>query len=71
MAATTTAVYNVEGMSCGHCVGAVTEEVTAVPGVTGVEVDLETGRVTVTGDGPVDADSVRSAIDEAGYGVRG
>ncbi|MFV2195137.1 heavy-metal-associated domain-containing protein [Nocardiopsis sp. LOL_012] len=71
MAATTTAVYDVEGMSCGHCVGAVTEEVTAVPGVTGVEVDLETGRVTVTSDGPVDADSVRSAIDEAGYGVRG
>lgn len=68
---TATTVYTVDGMSCGHCVNAVTEEVTGVAGVTGVEVDLEGGRVTVTSDGPVDDASVRAAIDEAGYEVRG
>ncbi|MEU3307039.1 heavy-metal-associated domain-containing protein [Nocardiopsis sp. NPDC055551] len=64
-----TAVYTVEGMSCGHCVGSVTEEVGAVPGVTGVEVDLESKKVTVTGEGPIDDAAVRAAIDEAGYEV--
>lgn len=71
MSATSTAVYTVEGMTCGHCVSAVTEEVGGVTGVTDVEVDLENSQVTVTGDGPVDDASVRAAIDEAGYEVRG
>ena len=66
-----TAVYIVEGMSCGHCVGSVTEEVGAVAGVTGVEVDLESKKVTVTGEGPIDDAVVRAAIDEAGYEVAG
>lgn len=65
-----TAVYTVDGMSCGHCVNSVTEEVTGVNGITGVQVDLESGKVTVTSEGDVDDASVRAAIDEAGYEVR-
>jgi copper chaperone CopZ len=66
-----TATYTVVGMTCGHCVSAVTEEVTAVPGVTGVDVDLASGRLTVTSDAPVDDDVVRAAVDEAGYELAG
>ena len=67
----TTATYTVTGMTCGHCVSAVTEQVTAVPGVTGVDVDLASGRLTVTSDSPVDDDAVRAAVDEAGYELAG
>ena len=66
-----TATYTVVGMTCGHCVTAVTEEVSAVPGVTGVDVDLSTGGVTVTSADPVDEDAVRVAVEEAGYEVAG
>jgi copper chaperone len=66
-----TATYTVSGMTCGHCVSAVTEEVSAVPGVTGVDVDLAGGRLTVTSDAPVDEDAVRAAVDEAGYELTG
>jgi len=72
-----TATYTVKGMTCGHCVSSVTEEVGAVPGVTGVKVDLATGLVTVEGadpvDGPVvgtaDGTAITAAIEEAGYEV--
>ena len=60
--------YTVTGMSCGHCKAAVTEEVGKVAGVEAVDVDLETGRVVVSGGGFTDAD-VRDAVDEAGYAV--
>ena len=66
-----TSTYTVTGMTCGHCVSAVTEEVTAVPGVTAVDVDLASGRLTVTSDAPVDDDAVRAAVDEAGYELAG
>jgi copper chaperone len=66
-----TATYTVVGMTCGHCVSAVTEEVTAVPGVTAVDVELDSGRLTVTSDAPVDDDAVRAAVDEAGYQLAG
>jgi copper chaperone len=66
-----TATYTVVGMTCGHCVSSVTEEVSQVDGVTGVEVDLASGAVTVTSDAPVDADAVRAAVEEAGYEVAG
>lgn len=59
--------YEVEGMTCHSCVAMVTEEVTEVPGVESVEVDLPTGRVTVSGD--ADDEAVRRAIVEAGYSV--
>jgi copper chaperone len=63
-----TAVYVVPGMSCSHCEAAVTEEVSAVPGVDAVTVDLETKRVEVRGNVLDDA-AIRAAIEEAGYDV--
>jgi copper chaperone len=63
----TTSSYVVAGMTCAHCVQAVSTEVGAIPGVTGVEVDLATGSVTVTSDLSVDAAQVRAAVEEAGY----
>ncbi len=65
----TTATYRVDGMTCGHCVAAVTEEVGALAGVSTVDVDLDSGLVTVTSDGQLDADDVRLAVEEAGYRV--
>ncbi|MCY7396714.1 MAG: heavy-metal-associated domain-containing protein [Nocardioides sp.] len=62
-----TTTYTVTGMTCGHCVASVTEEVHEIPGVTGVAVDLGSGRVTVTSDEPVSDDAVQSAVEEAGY----
>ncbi len=62
-----TATYTVTGMTCGHCVASVTEEVTALPGVDDVRVELDGGRLTVTGDRAQDTDAVRGAVEEAGY----
>ncbi len=62
-----TATYTVSGMTCGHCAQSVTEEVSEVAGVTDVNVDLPTGKVTVTSDAPVSDDQVRAAVTEAGY----
>jgi len=63
----TTATFTVTGMTCGHCVASVTEEVSEVAGVEGVDVDLETGRLTLTSSEPVDAAAVKAAVEEAGY----
>jgi copper ion binding protein len=63
----TTATYAVSGMSCQHCVNAVTDEVTKVAGVTAVQVDLAAGTVAVTSEAPLDPELVRAAVDEAGY----
>ena len=60
-----TQTYTVTGMTCGHCVSSVTEEVTAVAGVTDVNVDLASGALTVTGD--ASAEDVKAAVEEAGY----
>lgn len=59
--------YTVTGMVCQHCVSAVTEELGAIAGVTTVQVDLATGRISVTSDVALDDDTVRAAISEAGY----
>ncbi|GAA1381263.1 heavy-metal-associated domain-containing protein [Pseudonocardia kongjuensis] len=64
-----TATYTVSGMTCGHCVSSVTEEISEVAGVTDVSVDLPTGAVTVTGDGEISSDAVRAAVQEAGYEI--
>ncbi|CAN0508754.1 unnamed protein product [Phaeothamnion confervicola] len=61
--------YVVEGMTCAHCRAAVAEEVGAVTGVTAVEVDLETGRLAVHGEG-FDHAAIAAAVVEAGYAVR-
>ena len=57
--------YTVTGMTCGHCVSAVKEEVLAIPGVTGVDLDLG-GAMTVHSEAPVDFDRVVEAVYEAG-----
>jgi len=62
-----TSTYTVNGMTCGHCIDAVTGELSRLPGVHDVQVELPTGMVVVTSDGPLPIDEVRLAIDEAGY----
>ena len=56
-------------MTCGHCVKAVTEEVSAIEGVQSVEVDLDSGAVTVTADAPPTREQMAAAVDEAGYAL--
>ncbi|MFC5998758.1 heavy-metal-associated domain-containing protein [Quadrisphaera sp. GCM10027208] len=66
----TTTTYDVKGMTCDHCVHAVTTELKGLDGVTAVDVDLDAGgtsKVTVTSEAPLDEDAVRAAVDEAGY----
>ena len=67
----TTSTYTVTGMTCSHCVASVTEEVTKIPGVTGVQVDLASGAVTVASEQPVTEGSVKDAVEEAGYELAG
>jgi copper chaperone CopZ len=67
--ATTTTVYRVEGMTCSHCVTAVTQEISALAGVRDVSVDLPTGQVTVTSDRPLPETELAAAVDEAGYSL--
>ena len=62
--------FRVTGMSCDHCQRAVTEEISRVPGVQGITVDLATGSVTVTATQPVDRADVAHAVGEAGYTLR-
>lgn len=66
-----TATYTVTGMTCGHCVSSVTEELTALDGVAKVDVDLPTGAVTVTSAAPLQTEAVREAVTEAGYELVG
>ncbi len=62
-----TSTYTVTGMTCGHCVSSVTEEVQEIPGVEDVDVVLETGVVTITSAEPIDESALRAAVEEAGY----
>ncbi|MDM4722283.1 cation transporter [Micromonospora sp. WMMA1363] len=62
-----TTMYQVQGMTCGHCASAVSAEVGAIRSVSEVEVDLASGLVTVTSESPLDVETVRAAVDEAGY----
>ena len=65
----TTSIYTVIGMTCGHCIRAVTEEVGGVEGVTAVAVDLASGTVTVQSDALVEDAAIAAAVIEAGYEV--
>ncbi|MFJ6717744.1 MULTISPECIES: heavy-metal-associated domain-containing protein [unclassified Streptomyces] len=67
----TTAVYRVTGMTCGHCEGAVTAEISALPGVSSVKAVAATGEVTVVSAAPLQDEAVRAAVDEAGYELAG
>jgi copper chaperone len=64
-------VITVKGMTCGHCVSAVQQEIGRLPGVTGVEVELDTGTVRVSADPAPDTEALRAAVDEAGYEMAG
>nr|WP_203736295.1 heavy-metal-associated domain-containing protein [Catellatospora chokoriensis] len=64
-------VYTVKGMTCGHCVNSVSAEVGRIDGVTGVQVDLASGAVTVTSTAPLQQAAVAAAVDEAGYELIG
>lgn len=66
-----TTVYSVTGMSCGHCEKSVSAELSALPGVTAVAADAKSGTVTVSSTGPLDETQVRAAVDEAGYELVG
>lgn len=62
--------FSVLGMTCDHCVRAVTQELSALPGVTAVDIELVADApspVTVTSEAPLDVEAVRAAVDEAGY----
>ena len=61
--------FKVDGMSCGHCVAAVTTEVSKLDGVTNVDVDLVAGAVTVESEQPIDPNAFAAAIDEAGFAI--
>lgn len=66
----TTTTYSVTGMTCGHCVASVTEEIQKLRGVTSVVIDLrpeDASVVQVTSDAPLDVAAVAAAVDEAGY----
>jgi copper chaperone CopZ len=66
----TTKAYSIAGMTCGHCVNAVSSEIANIPGVRDVRIDLvagETSTVHVTSDNALDADVIGAAVDEAGY----
>jgi copper chaperone len=67
---TTTTTYRVSGMTCDHCVRAVTDALSGVPGVTGVEVALDAGEATLSSEAPLDRAAVRAAVEDAGYELR-
>ncbi|MEY2673099.1 MAG: hypothetical protein RLZZ508_976 [Actinomycetota bacterium] len=67
----TTTQIKVSGMTCGHCVNSVTEELQTISGVTQVNVDLESGNITIESGTELDADQIEAAIKEAGYEVVG
>jgi copper chaperone len=62
---------NVKGMSCGHCAAAVTKALQSLPGVTQVQVDLDSGRVTYQSQGQASREDVVQAVKAAGYEVAG
>ncbi|MEU6536523.1 cation transporter [Streptomyces sp. NPDC047000] len=66
-----TTVYKVTGMSCGHCEGSVSAEISALDGVSSVKAVASTGEVTVVSAAPLDLAAVRDAVDEAGFELAG
>lgn len=66
-----TTVYQVTGMSCGHCEGAVSGEISALADVVSVTAEAATGQVTVVSKTAPDEAAVRAAVDEAGYELAG
>ena len=69
--ASVTTVYQVSGMSCGHCEGSVSSEISEIAGVTSVKAVASSGEVTVLSTAPLDEEAVRAAVDEAGFELAG
>jgi copper chaperone CopZ len=69
MRSMSSSTYTVKGMTCDHCAGSVTAEITKIAGVTDVSVDVKAGRLTIVSDEPLPAASVEEAVEEAGYSV--
>lgn len=65
-----TTSYEVTGMTCDHCATAVREEIGQIAGVTGIQVELATGQVTVASEAPLDDADVKAAVEEAGYELK-
>lgn len=65
-----TATYEVTGMTCDHCVNAVKGELSQLEGVEEVVIELDSGKVSVKSGAPVDADTIRAAVERAGYQLR-
>ncbi len=63
----TTSTWTVTGMTCGHCAASVREEIEEIPGVQNVDVTVDSGRVEVTSEAPLDREAVARAVTEAGY----
>lgn len=66
-----TVTLTVSGMSCGHCATSIREEVGSIPGVKAVDVDLKTGEVIVDSESPIEARTIKHAVEEAGYQLAG
>jgi len=64
-----TSTYTVTGMTCDHCISAVTQELSDITGVTKVSIELASGQVTVESDAALDQAAVAAAVDEAGYAL--
>ncbi len=64
-----TSTWTVTGMTCGHCVASVTEEVSELPGVADVQVELESGHIVVTSAKPLDRAEMAAAVEAAGYAL--
>jgi len=60
---------NVKGMTCGHCEGRVSEEILAIPGVTGVTVSAEKAHAIITSDSEISGDAIEGAVQAAGYSL--
>ncbi|OZF42232.1 heavy-metal-associated domain-containing protein [Rhodococcus sp. 14-2470-1a] len=61
----------VTGMTCGHCVSSVREEISSIPGVTAVDIDLASGRVDIDSETAIEQAAIAQAVDEAGYQLAG
>jgi len=66
-----TTTVTVTGMSCGHCATSVREEITEIPGVRAVDVDLASGAVTIDSDTVVETAAIKTAVEDAGYQLAG
>ncbi len=62
-----TVIVTVAGMTCGHCASSVREEVAGIPGVTAVDVDVASGKVTINSEQQVEPEAIKGAVEEAGY----